>query len=118
MTTPTDPPAQKTADLARSVAQDLRDRRFGVGTVGNDRTRHPDVVAVLRFGPDTVGAAHLLLAYLAEDNVTLEFDPARRTGDVDLVVGGQFRQLATPTAMRHRIAVLGRPALPPGTCRR
>ncbi len=111
-----------TADLARTVADALRDRGLNVGTVGNERTVHPDRIAVLRFGPDAVGAAHLLRGYVAEadeeDKVELEFDPARRTGAVDLVVGGQFELLATSTEMRHRMALLGRPALPPGTCRR
>lgn len=111
-----------TTALAGTVAAGLRDRGLNVGTIGNEQTRQPGQVAVLRFGPDAVGAAHLLRGYVAEaeeeDKVKLEFDAARRTADVDLVVGGQFKLLATSTEMRHRMALLGRPALPPGTCRR
>ncbi|MEU8079339.1 LytR C-terminal domain-containing protein [Catellatospora citrea] len=111
-----------TADLAGTVAAGLRDRGLSVGTVGNEQTRQPGKVAVLRFGPDAIGAAHLVRGYVAEaeeaDKVTFEFDPARRTADVDLVVGGQYKLLATSTEMRHRMALLGRPTLPPGTCRR
>ncbi|GAA1362045.1 LytR C-terminal domain-containing protein [Catellatospora chokoriensis] len=111
-----------TSDLAGTVAAGLRDRGLNVGAVGNEQTRQPGKVAVLRFGPDAVGAAHLVRGYVAEaeeeDKVAFEFDPARRTADVDLVVGGQYKLLATSTEMRHRMALLGRPALPPGTCRR
>ncbi len=46
----------------------------------------------------------------------MDFDITRTTDTVDLVVGGRYRQLATPTQMRQAIAIIGRPKLPPGTC--
>lgn len=108
----------RTTGLAKDVAADLRNRRMTVGATGDEKVEQPDVVAVLRYGPESVGAAHVLRAYLGQEPVKLEFDPRRATADVELVVGGRFRQLATPTEMRQRIAKLGRPTLPPGTCRR
>jgi hypothetical protein len=36
---------------------------------------------------------------------------------VDVVIGNQFRQLATETEVRQSIAALGNPEPPPGTCR-
>ncbi|GAA1400119.1 sigma-70 family RNA polymerase sigma factor [Catellatospora coxensis] len=107
----------KAADLAENVSFDLRNRKFTIGTIG-DETEHRDVVAVLRYGPQTVGEAQVLRAYLLVEPVELEFDPQRTTADVDLVVGGQFKQFATPTEMRQKIAQLGQPTLPPGTCKR
>jgi hypothetical protein len=105
-----------TVNLAAGVAGDLRNRKLDVGTIGDDPGDYANVVAALRYGPKAVGAAHLLRAYLINNNVTLEFDIDRQTSDVDLVVGGLFRQLATPSEMRQNIARLGRPTLPPGTC--
>ncbi|MEU8005756.1 sigma-70 family RNA polymerase sigma factor [Catellatospora sp. NPDC049111] len=107
----------KTPDLAENVAADLRNRKITVGTVG-DETEYRDLVAVLRYGPESVGEAQLLRAYLVVEPVKLEFDPQRTTADVDLVVGGQFKQFGTPTEMRQKIAQLGQPTLPPGTCKR
>ncbi|MEV4411157.1 SigE family RNA polymerase sigma factor [Catellatospora sp. NPDC049609] len=103
------------AGLAEDVAQDLRNRRFRTGLVGNDQGKYADEVAVLRYGPRVVGHAQLMRAYLLGD-ARSEFDPLRQDDAVDFVVGGQFRQLATPTEMRQSIAALGQPQLPPNTC--
>nr|WP_246001540.1 hypothetical protein [Allorhizocola rhizosphaerae] len=72
-------------------------------------------MAIIRYGPRTIGAAHLLNAYILNE-ATMDFDITRTTDTVDLVVGGRYRQLATPTQMRQAIAIIGRPKLPPGTC--
>lgn len=102
---------------ADDIAAELRNRRLDVGTVGSDAGTHANVVAVIRYGPEGVSSAHFVQAYLTDGKVTLEFDPDRPARAVDLVVGGKFKQFATPTEMRRRIATMGQPTPPPGTCR-
>lgn len=107
--------ATEVQGLAAAVAADLRNRKFAVGRVDNEQVPPRDEVAVIRYGPRTIGAAHLLNAYMLNE-ATMDFDITRTTDTVDLVVGGRYRQLATPTEMRQTIAIMGRPKLPPGTC--
>ncbi|GAA1385352.1 LytR C-terminal domain-containing protein [Catellatospora chokoriensis] len=107
--------ATTTVDLARNVAADFTNRKFKVEKTGNERKAQPDIVAELRYGPKTVGAAQLLKAYFLND-VEPVFDIKRENDTIDVIIGGQFKQLATPTEMRQAVAALGRPLLPEGTC--
>lgn len=107
--------ATTTVDLARNVAADFTNRKFKVEKTGNEKKAQPDVVAQLRYGPKTLGAAQLLRAYFLNDTDD-DFDIERDNDTIDVIIGGQFKQLATPTEMRQAVAALGRPALPPGTC--
>lgn len=112
--------ATQTVGLATNVAADFKNRKFNVGTVGGETENgadkyYPEEVAILRYGPKTVGAAHLLRAYFLNET-TVQFDLKREDDVVDVVIGGKFKQLATPTEMRQAVAILGRPKLPPGTC--
>jgi hypothetical protein len=108
--------ATKTPQLAGNVAADFTNRRFTVIKVADEKKKLPGVVAQLRFGPKTVGAAHLLKAYFLND-ADNQFDPKRKDDVVDVVIGGNFKQLATPTEMRQAVAALGNPDLPDGTCK-
>jgi hypothetical protein len=106
--------------LGANVAAEFRNRKFNVlkiegEKVGGKDTYYPDEVAILRYGPKTVGAAHLVRAYFLND-ATMKFDLKRDDDVVDVVIGGEFKQLATPTEMRQAVAILGRPKLPAGTC--
>lgn len=112
--------ATQTTGLGANVAADFRNRKFNVGKVEGEKENgqdkyYPDEVAVLRYGPKTVGAAHLLRAYFLNETAT-QFDLKREDDVIDVVIGGRFKQLATPTEMRQAVAILGRPKLPPGTC--
>lgn len=112
--------ATNTPGLAASLRDDFRNRDFKVGRAEDEKvdgqiTLHPDEVAILRYGPKALGAAHLLRAYFLNETTT-EFDLKREDAVVDVVIGGKFKQLATPTEMRQAVAILGRPQLPPGTC--
>jgi RNA polymerase sigma-70 factor (sigma-E family) len=107
--------ATNVAGLATTVASDLRDRKFIIGQVNDAPDQRREDVAVIRYGPRTIGAAHLLNAYTLGE-ATMEFDLARTTDTVDLLVAERFRQLATSAEMRQAIALMGRPELPPGTC--
>ncbi|WP_370890922.1 LytR C-terminal domain-containing protein [Janibacter sp. GXQ6167] len=75
--------------LAQSASDDLADRGFRIGDVGNDpQAFHlPDDVGVIRYGPDGEGAAQRLTNYL--DGVRLQ--KVRRDGTtVDLVLGNGY----------------------------
>jgi hypothetical protein len=102
--------------LAGRIGEDFANRDFQV----LDRRDDPEGVevedvAVLRYGPEAVGAAHVLQAYFLNDAVE-QFDIERVGPVVDVVVGARFRQLATPTEVNQSIAALGHPVAPPGTC--
>jgi hypothetical protein len=102
--------------LASGVASDFRNQAFVIGKTGNDPKKKAVLaVAVLRYGPKAVGAAHLLRAYFLDEAQT-EFDIKRRDDVVDVVIGTSYKQLATPTEMRQSLAALGNPTLPEGTC--
>jgi LytR cell envelope-related transcriptional attenuator len=105
------------AGLATQVAENFANRDFQVLDSADSETGVEDEVAVLRFGPQTVGAAHVLRAYFLND-VRPEFDIEREDDVVDVIIGSDFRQLATETEVRQSIAASGNPIAPPGTCPR
>jgi hypothetical protein len=107
--------ATNQSGLAANVAADFKNRRFQVDKVQDAEQDEPDAVAILRYGPKSIGAAHLLRAYFLDESKT-QFDLKREDDFVDVVIGGRFKQLATPTEMRQSVAILGRPKLPAGTC--
>jgi hypothetical protein len=108
--------ATTTVDLARNVAADFTNRKFKVEKTGNEKKAQPEIVAQLRYGPKAVGAAQLLRAYFLNATEEDGFDIKRENDTIDVIIGGQFKQLATPTEMRQAVAALGNPDLPPGTC--
>jgi len=113
--------ATQTQGLGASVATDFRNRKFHVIKTDGEKDAsgkdiyYPDDTAILRYGPKTIGAAHLIRAYFLNDAV-MKFDLKREDDIVDVVVGGKYTQLATPTEMRQAVAILGHPKLPAGTC--
>jgi hypothetical protein len=106
-------------NLASSVSANLANRKFQVLKSTNDPLhRRIDGVAVLRYGPKTVGAAWLLRAYFLNDIAmeSMEFDINRDDDVVDVVLGNSFRDLATFTEVNQSVAAEGDPELPKGTC--
>jgi hypothetical protein len=102
--------------LAGGVASDFKNQAFVIGKTGNDpKKRAVSAVAELRYGPKAVGSAHLLRAFFLDEAQT-QFDIRRTDEIVDVVVGINYKQLATPTEMRQSLAALGKPTLPEGTC--
>lgn len=96
------------------VSEEFKNRGFQTQKPENNK-KSVDEVAVLRFGPKTVGAAQLLKAYFLNDAIP-QYD-AKRTNDiVDVVIGTQFQQLATTTEVNQSLAGIGEPSLPPGAC--
>ncbi len=107
--------------LAEQVAFNFENREFTVvnkptiAQANDPLKKKVDGIAVLRYGPNAVGAAWILRAYfLAKADV--EFDINRKDNVVDVVLGKQFQQLGTITEVKQSLAALGSPALPKGTC--
>lgn len=102
--------------LAAEVAGDFANRKFQVKKQGNDPLKKSiDGVAVLRYGPKAVASAHLLRAYFLSEAKT-EYDPKRQDDLVDVVIGNDFKQLATTTEKNQALVELGKPELPPQSC--
>jgi LytR cell envelope-related transcriptional attenuator len=102
---------------AESVGSDFANRKFQVLKKGNSKTA-VDKVALLRFGPKAVASAHVIRAYFL-DEADPEYDPARTDDVVDVVIGDDFKQLATTTEVNQslvELASLGEPKLPPQSC--
>lgn len=100
--------------LATQVADNFANRNFQV-LERDDYDSEIEGVAELHYGPATVGAAQLVGAYFLNE-ATRVFDIDREDDVVDVVLGSEFRQLATPTEVSQAIAAAGNPEPPAGTC--
>ncbi|GAA4472125.1 LytR C-terminal domain-containing protein [Phytohabitans houttuyneae] len=104
------------AGAAATVAEEFRNRGFEVKPVREPAKREKVAgVAVLRHGPDAVGAAHVVDAYFL-GKAERVYDPGRRGTQIDVVVGEQFKSLAQPTDVNIALADMGHPKVPPQTC--
>ncbi|NUT35433.1 MAG: LytR C-terminal domain-containing protein [Hamadaea sp.] len=105
--------------LANSVKLDFEYRRFKVVKTGNNPLKKPVTgVAILRYGPQRVGAAYVLDAYFL-NNAVHEYDKDRTDDTVDVVLGSGFKQLATQTEVNQAFTALagaGGPELPKNSC--
>jgi hypothetical protein len=106
--------ATKNPGWASEVTEDFKNRRFQVQKP-EDNNKVVEKVAVLRYGPKSVGAAHLLRAYFLSQ-AEPQYDAKRATDVVDVIIGTRFRQLATTTEVNQSIVELGEPEVPPGAC--
>jgi hypothetical protein len=102
-----------TTGLEQQVANEFRNRKFQVK--GTERNAVVNKVAVLRYGPKAVGAAHLLRAYFLDEAV-VQYDKKRKDDIVDVVIGTEFQQLGTTTEVNQSLVELSNPELPEGAC--
>lgn len=79
-----------------------------------DGRRYPEA-AVIRYGPQTVGAGWLVSSYI-QGQVKTEFDIHRSNDRIDVILGSAFESIRTPTEANQAVAAAGQPSLPPGTC--
>lgn len=109
--------ATQTVGLAATVKTDFQNRQFQVLKAATEpKNRGVDEVAVLRFGPKGVGSYHVLKAYFLNE-AKPEFELNRDTDVVDVVIGNEFKQLATITEVNQALTQgSGGPDLPPQTC--
>jgi hypothetical protein len=101
--------------LAAQVADDLRNRGFIVGKV----EEHPEkytASAKLHYGPKAVAAASVVRAQFVGEDDQGGFDLKRTDDSVDVVLGSSFKELGSKTEVNQKIAQLGNPSPPPGTC--
>jgi len=103
-----------TPGLAESVTTEFKNRRFTTQKPGENKTRYKGV-AEIRYGPDAVGRAQLLRAYFLAQS-KMEYNAKRKGAVIDIVIGSQYRQLATTTEVNQSLVEVGEPTLPPGSC--
>ena len=103
-----------TAGLAENVTNEFKNRRFTVQKPAESKSKYKGV-ALIRFGPDTVGRAQLLRAYFLAQS-KMEYSAKRKGMVIEIVIGNQFRQLATTTEVNQSLVEVGEPTLPPGAC--
>jgi hypothetical protein len=101
--------------LGKQVAEDFRNRKFQVDQKADTSTKAVKGIAVLRFGPQAVGSAHLLRAYFL-DEAEWRYDRNHKGDVVDVIIGTDFQQLGTTTEVNQSIGTLGKPPLPEGAC--
>jgi hypothetical protein len=100
-------------EQAGQVAGELDKRGFtATGGSSDPDAGSPGAVAVLRYGPQAIGAATVVRAFLDGDAV-MTFQPDRTGRTVDLVVGDGFRGLATTTQVNQNLVAAGEPTRPP-----
>ncbi len=104
----------RTAGAADRVSEELKNRGFQMQPPAESRSKVA-TVAVVRYGPKTVGAAQWIRAHFL-DEAEPQFSAARTTDVIDIVIGDRYRELATRTEVHQSLAQLGGPDLPPGTC--
>jgi hypothetical protein len=46
----------------------------------------------------------------------MTYNPKQKTAVIDIVIGNEFRQLATTTEVNQSLVEVGEPTLPPGAC--
>ncbi|MFF5081095.1 LytR C-terminal domain-containing protein [Actinoplanes sp. NPDC000266] len=103
-----------TTGLADSVTSEFKNRRFTVQKPAESKTKFKGV-AEIRFGPDTVGKAQLLRAYFLAQS-KMSYNAKRKGAVIDIVIGNEFRQLATTTEVNQSLVEVGEPTVPPGGC--
>ena len=101
-------------ELAEQIKYDFDNRGFNVNLM--EGAEPFDKVAKITFGPEAVGAGWLVSAYFLVNEADMVFDIERAGPEVDVVLGSEFKQLATTTEVNQSIAAIGNPEAPDGTC--
>lgn len=103
--------------LAKSAAEELKKRGFAIGEVGNAPAAYDKKVpgTGLLLGPPTAtdSAFPVLGTQLPG---TLQKTDARKTAEVDLILGTRFKAFSTPQAAAAALTALTKPAPAPSSC--
>jgi hypothetical protein len=106
--------ATKRTGLAKDTADQLKQRGFKIGKVGNATPQYDKKVASagLLLGPRSAlrTALPVLGTQLAGAQQRTD---GRKGGQVDLIIGNGFKQLASPAAAAKALNTLAHPAPPP-----
>ena len=107
--------ASGTEGLALTVFVELGQRGFQMLGTAEGTVAPVPQVAVIRYGPRTVGAAWLVKLYFDGD-VTTEYDARRGDDIVEIVLGQGYTQIRTITEVNQAVAAADPPTMPPGGC--
>jgi hypothetical protein len=103
--------------LAEQISNEFTNRGFTANTMQEVPEGGPyEKAGHLVYGPEGVGAAWLVSAYFLNGDYDETFVPDREGPEVDVILGNGFQQLTTTTEVNQRIADLGQPVPPRGTC--
>jgi hypothetical protein len=108
-------PKNRMIGLAGQVADDFRSRGFTVNKV-EEHPQNYDHVAKLSYGPKAVAAASVVRGYFLGLTDPGGFDIKRSDDVIDVTLGSRFKELGSKTEVNQKIAQLGNPSPPPGTC--
>lgn len=104
--------------LAKAAADELKKRGFRIGKVGNASAAYDKKVpgpGVLLGAPTAMNGTFPVLGTQLT-GATPKTD-ARRTADVDLILGTAFKKLNTPKDAAAALAALNKPTPAPSSCR-
>ncbi|MFD7439762.1 LytR C-terminal domain-containing protein [Streptomyces sp. NPDC059909] len=103
--------------LAKATADELRKRGFTIGKVGNAPVEYdkkvPGTAILLGAAAANEGPFRVLATQLAGTQLRTD---ARRTADVDLILGTAFKSLTAKPASDKALATLATPPKPATTC--
>ncbi|MFY1690963.1 LytR C-terminal domain-containing protein [Plantactinospora sp. WMMB782] len=105
---------------ANTLKTDFQNRQFKVLKAGDAPKKVKGIdeaVAILRYGPKGVGSYQVLRAYFLNE-AQPEFQLEREDDTVDVIIGGEFKQLATITEVNQALSQRDPEStqLPPRTC--
>ncbi|WP_069171517.1 LytR C-terminal domain-containing protein [Streptomyces griseus] len=103
--------------LAKAAADELKKRGFAIGKVDNAPAAYDKKVpgtGLLLGAPTAADGSFPVLATQLPGAVRKT--DARRTADVDLIIGTKFKAFSTPEAAASALAALTKPAPAPSAC--
>ncbi|WP_307128907.1 LytR C-terminal domain-containing protein [Streptomyces sp. B1I3] len=103
--------------LAKAAADELEKRGFAIGKVANAPAAYDKKVpgtGLLLGAPAATNGSFPVLATQLPGAV--QKTDARRTADVDLIIGTKFKAFSTPAAAASALTALTKPAPAPSTC--
>lgn len=103
--------------LAKAAADELKKRGFAIGKVGNAPAAYDKKVpgpGVLLGAPTAADSSFTVLGTQLPGSV--HKTDARKTADVDLILGTKFKAFNTPQAAATALTALTKPAPAPSSC--
>lgn len=103
--------------LAKAAADELKKRGFTIGKVGNATAAYDKKVAgtaLLLGAPTAVNGTFPVLGTQLPGAATKT--DARKSADIDLIIGTKFMAFTTPQAAATALTALTKPAPAPSTC--
>ncbi|THA70949.1 LytR family transcriptional regulator [Streptomyces sp. A0642] len=103
--------------LAKAAADELKKRGFTIGKVGNATAAYDKKVpgtGLLLGAPTAANGTFPVLGTQLPGAATKT--DARKSGDVDLIIGTKFKAFSTPQAAATALTALTKPAPAPSSC--